>query len=177
VRKLDDVGSAVQQLGVLLNTRPAADKAAAAYRKRLGALREQYNGRPPLNVFYQVEVNPMFTLNDSSPISEAIRLCGGVNIFSGARKLAGPVNVESVLAAAPDVIVFGKQDMAVKIREFWKKWPLVRAVAHKQLYEIDASTLTRQSPKVLDGVQELCTVLEKVRPVYIDLPKPGAKAN
>ena len=177
VRKLDDVGNAVQQLGGLLNTRPAADKAATAYRKRLAVLREQYHGRAPLKVFYQVEVNPMFTLNDSSPISEAIRLCGGVNIFSGARKLAGPVNVESVLAAAPDVIVFGKQDMAVKIRAFWKKWPLVRAVAHKQLYEIDASTLTRQSPRVLDGVEELCKVLDTARPVYLDLPKADAKAN
>ncbi|AXQ27427.1 cobalamin-binding protein [Solimonas sp. K1W22B-7] len=175
VRKLDDIGAAVQQLGVVLGTRPAADKAAAAYRKRLAALREEYRGRVPLKVFYQVEVSPMFTLNDRSPISEAITLCGGVNVFSGARQLAGPVNVESVLAASPDVIVFGRQDMATKIRDFWKKWPLVRAVAHKQLYEVNASTLTRQSPRVLDGVEELCKVLDTARPVY--LPKQEMDAN
>lgn len=174
VRKLDDIGAAVQQLGVLLGTRPKADAAAAAYRKRLAALRETYRGRVPLKVFYQVEVNPMFTINQNSPISEAISLCGGVNIFSGQRRLSGPVNVESVLALSPDVIVFGRQDMSDEIRAFWKRWPLVRAVAHKQLHEIDASTLTRQSPKVLEGVEELCKVLDRVRPVYMDLPKPAA---
>lgn len=167
VRKLDDVGRAVLDLGTLLERRPAAEAAAAAYRERLAALRERYRGRAPLKVFYQLEVQPMFTLSRRSPVSEAITLCGGVNVFADLPQLSAPVGVESVLAASPDVIVFSRQDMTVEIRKFWQRWPLVRAVAHRQLYEVDAATLTRQSPRVLDGVEELCKVLEQARPVYL----------
>lgn len=166
VRKLDDVAAALTGLGALVDRRAEAARAAADYRARLAALRERYRGRPPLRVFYQIEVEPMFTISRRSPIHEAIGLCGGVNVFAGLPQLAAPVSTEAVLAAGPDVIVFGRQDMSDEIRRFWQRWPLVRAVAHDQLYAVDANTLARQSPRVLDGVEELCRVLERARAVY-----------
>ncbi|HSW13252.1 MAG TPA: cobalamin-binding protein [Solimonas sp.] len=167
VRKLDDIGRAIVELGGLLGSRPAAEQSATTYRQRLDAIRLRFRGRAPLRVFYQLEVQPMFTLSQRSPVSESIALCGGANVFAALPQLSAPVGVEAVLAASPDVIVFGRQDMTAEIRGFWKKWPLVRAVAHGQLYEVDASTLTRQSPRVLDGIEELCQAMDSARRVYL----------
>jgi len=170
VRRLDDVARSISELGALLGRRPVAEQAAAAYRQRLAGLRERYRGRAPLRVFFQLELQPMFTLGARSPVSEAISLCGGVNVFAQLPQLSAPVGMEAVLAAGPEVIVFGRQEKTAEIRAFWKRWPLVRAVAHHQLYEIDSATLTRQSPRVLDGIEELCGVLDRARPVYLQPP-------
>lgn len=167
VRRLDDVATALIGIGALVDRRAQAAQAAARYRERLAALRERYRGRAPLRVFYQIEVEPMFTISRRSPIHEAITLCGGVNVFANLAQLSAPVGTEAVLAASPEVIVFGRQDMAAEIRKFWQRWPLVRAVAHGQLYAVDANTLARQSPRVLDGVEELCKTLDRARSVYL----------
>jgi iron complex transport system substrate-binding protein len=167
VRRLDDVATAMIQIGAWLDHGVQAQAAAAGYRSRLAQLREQYRGRAPLRVFYEIEVEPMFTISRRSPIDEAITLCGGVNVFADLPQLSAPVGTEAVLAASPDVIIFSREDMTRQIRSFWKRWPLVRAVAHGQLYEIEASTLARQSPRVLEGVEQLCRTLERARAVYL----------
>lgn len=163
VTTLDDVGSALLDIGGLLSREDAACAVEARYRERLTQLRERYAGRAALRVLYQIEVQPMFSVNRQSPISEAIQLCGGVNVFADMPMLSAPVSTEAVLAARPDVIVYGRQDMAAAIRAFWARWPQLRAVHQGQLYAIDADRLTRQSPRVLEGVAELCETLEIAR--------------
>lgn len=172
VNTLDDVGAALLDVGGLLSREDAACAAEARYRGRLLQLRERYAGRPALRVFYQIEVQPMFTVNRQSPISEAIELCGGVNAFADMPMLSAPVSTEAVLAARPDVIVHGRQDMAAAIRAYWARWPQLRAVRERQLYAIDADLLTRQSPRLLDGVAELCETLETAR--RRQAPRPGS---
>lgn len=163
VNTLEDVGAALLDIGGQLSREDAACAAEARYRGRLLQLRERYAGRPELRVFYQIEVQPMFSVNRQSPISEAIELCGGVNVLADMPMLSAPVSTEAVLAARPDVIVYGRQDMAAAIRAFWARWPQLRAVHQGQLYAIDADRLTRQSPRVLEGVAELCETLEVAR--------------
>ena len=163
VTTLDDVGSALLDIGGLLSREDAACAVEARYRERLTQLRERYAGRAALRVLYQIEVQPMFSVNRQSPISEAIQLCGGVNVFADMPMLSAPVSTEAVLAARPDVIVYGRQDMAAAIRAFWARWPQLRAVHQGQLHAIDADRLTRQSPRVLQGVAELCETLEIAR--------------
>lgn len=163
VRTLGEVADRLVELGALLGTREAAALAAQGYRERLAALRARYQGRAPLRVLYQIEVEPIYTINHDSPISEAIEICGGVNVFAGLPQLSGPISKEAVLAADPDVVVFGQQDYVGPIRAFWAQWPHTRAQRHKNLYAVDASLLARQGPRLLDGVQQLCEALETAR--------------
>jgi iron complex transport system substrate-binding protein len=172
VNTLDDVGAALLDIGGLLSREDAACAAEARYRERLAQLRERYARRLALRVLYQIEAQPMFTVNRQSPISEAIELCGGLNVFADMPLLSAPVSTEAVLAARPDVIIYGRQDMAAAIRAFWSRWPQLRAIRERQLYAIDADLLTRQSPRVLDGVSELCETLETAR--RRQAPKPGS---
>lgn len=163
IRKLHDIGAALVRIGDLAGTVVNARLAVKLYYRRLDQLRNTYWKRPRLRVMYQIESNPVYTVNDQSPISEALKLCGGDNIFANLGPLAPAVSAEAVLAANPEVVVFGRQDDVVGIRQFWARWPQARAQRRGTLYEVDADLLARQSPRMLDGIEQLCGVLDLAR--------------
>lgn len=163
VRSLEDVGLALLRVGALLSTEDAACAAEQTFRKRIDALRARYANATPIDVLYQLEPEPVFTINRESPISEALALCGARNIFGHHAKLAGPVGRESVLAADPGAIVFGRQDDVEGIRAGWLRFPGLRAVRSNNLIAVDADTLARATPRMAEGVETLCKALDEAR--------------
>lgn len=163
VRGLDDVGRALLRIGSLLGTIDAARTAEAEYRRRIDALRARYAKATPLRVFYQIDADPMFTVNRESPISEAIALCGGVNLFADLPRLAGSVGREAVLGLDPDAIVFGRQDDAAAILAAWRRLPDLRAVSGGNLIAVDADRLARATPRMAEGIAGLCSALDEAR--------------
>jgi len=163
VQTLEEVAQALRRVGGWLGTRDAAERAAQEYLGRLDALRRAHARAAPLRVMYQMEVQPAFTVNRDSPISQAIALCGGQNVFAGLPRLSAPVGREAVIAADPEAIVFGRQENAAAIREFWARHPHVAAARRGALYAVDASLLARSTPRLVQGVEELCAALSDAR--------------
>ncbi|MGH8506781.1 MAG: cobalamin-binding protein [Stenotrophobium sp.] len=163
VRGLDGVADALEQLGALLDTAPVADKAAADYRRHLQALRDRYRNAEKLRVMYQVEASPAFTVSRRSTISDVITLCGGINVFADLPQIAAPVNKESVIAANPDVVIFGRKDDDRAVREYWRSVSQATAEKNHNLYAVDDDLLTRSTPRLLDGAEQVCAALDKAR--------------
>jgi iron complex transport system substrate-binding protein len=162
VQRLDDIARAIERLGVLLGSAAAAATTARDVRTRLEALRSRHRDARPLKVFYEIQVQPLFTVNADSPISEAISLCGGANVFADLGMLAGAVSLEAVFAANPDVIVYARHDEPAT-RAFWRGHAQLRAVAAGNLYAIDADLLARATPRMLDGIEQLCAAMDRAR--------------
>jgi iron complex transport system substrate-binding protein len=162
VRQLDDIGTAIEQLGRWLGTSSPARAAANGVRERLKALRARYRDATPLRVFYEIQVQPLYTINADSPISEALALCGGVNVFAGLPALATTVSLEAVFAARPDVVIYAQQDDR-STREFWRDHDELPAVAAGRLYAVNADLLARATPRMLDGIEQLCSTLDRAR--------------
>ncbi|MBS0553416.1 MAG: cobalamin-binding protein, partial [Proteobacteria bacterium] len=101
-RSLEAVAQSLEQFGRLAATEAAANAAAAGFRQRQSALAARYRERPPVRLFYQIWNAPLMTINDEQVISDAIRLCGGVNVFGGLKQLAPRISTEAVLAANPE---------------------------------------------------------------------------
>jgi iron complex transport system substrate-binding protein len=173
VGRIDDVAAALLDLGERLGTAAAARQAAAAFRDRLARLAAAYAGRPPLRAMYQIETDPVFSVNRDSPISEALALCGAVNVFADLPQIAAPVGREALLAARPQVVVFGIQDDAAAIRALWAGWPPPRPA----LVAVDASLLARPSPRMLDGVEDLCRQLDVLRDQMTSPPASRASTR
>ncbi|MDB5972062.1 MAG: Iron complex transport system substrate-binding protein [Hydrocarboniphaga sp.] len=164
IHKLVDIESALLTIGTQLGSATTAQAEAMRFHQRIDALGKQYRSASKLRVFYQIEADPIFTINRDSPISEAISLCGGENIFADLPLLAGALGREAVLARDPDVVVWGRQDAASdKIRAFWQRWPDAHATRRGNLYAVDADTLARATPRMADGITELCGVLDEAR--------------
>ncbi|WP_245586207.1 ABC transporter substrate-binding protein [Solimonas soli] len=170
---LDAIASALERLGTELGHAAQGRASAAAYRQRLAALRAQYRGRPRLRAFYQLESGPVYTVNGRSPISAALDLCGADNVFSALPTLSAVVSDEAVLAADPQVVVYAADEDARGMAAYWRRLGSAAAADPRRRVAIDANLLTRQSPRVLDGIAGLCAGLDRVR-ACMATPSPAA---
>lgn len=159
-RRLDDIATGLLTLGKLAGTETVAAAAAAAFRAQITKLRTDYRDRPPLRVFIQIDDAPLFTVGGSHMISEIVELCGGSNVFSDADALALPVDLESVLVRAPQVILSTDDGDPV---EYWARFTGLAAVASGSVYRAPADLLARPSPRISAGAAEVCARLDDVR--------------
>jgi len=162
-RRLEDIPETIRKLGKLAATRAMAFEQADLYEQRLDDLRSRYAQQSEVSVFYQVWKNPLMTINGEHLVSDVMKSCGGRNVFAALPVLAPQVDVEAVLVANPDVIVAGADAGDNSQLESWRRWPELSAVKHNRLYAIQRELLVRQSPRILDGMERLCEILEEVR--------------
>jgi iron complex transport system substrate-binding protein len=162
--RIEDIAGELERIGLLAGTGAAADAAARAFRERYALLAARYSRRPPVAVFYQIWKQPLMTVNGKQIISDAIRLCGGRNVFAQLPILAPTVTVESVIAADPEVIVAsGMGDARPEWLDDWRRWTTLTAVARDNLYFVPPDLLQRHTPRILDGAEKLCVHLEAAR--------------
>lgn len=163
--RLEDVADGMRRLGVLTGTSATAQAAAADYQRGLATLRSTYSSRSPVRVFYQVWHEPLLTVNDRHLVSDAIRLCGGVNVFGSLPALVPTISVEAVLAARPDLIATTER-MGTQSADGLDRW---RALKHfepgakERFVIVHPDLISRQTPRILQGTQRLCEGFDRVR--------------
>ena len=162
--RIEDIAGELELVGKLAGVEASANKAAAAFRERYANLVARFSKRPPVDVFYQVWKQPLMTVNGNQIISDAIRLCGGRNVFAQLPVLAPTVTVEAVIAANPEAILAsGMGDSRPEWLDDWKRWKTLTAVARDNLYFVPPELIQRHTPRILEGTEILCTHLEKTR--------------
>jgi iron complex transport system substrate-binding protein len=162
--RLDDIGAALLEFGRLAGTEAKAAEAARSYRAELAQLRERYATRPRLKVFYQVWDRPLYTLSGGHVVNEVLSLCGGNNVFAGLSTLAPEIDKEAVLVSDPDVILVAATgtEGARQVLE-WSQYPSLRAVQSHHVFTVDPSLVGRMAPRILQGVREVCGLLDTAR--------------
>jgi iron complex transport system substrate-binding protein len=161
---MEDIAGQLERFGRLAGSEAVGDAAAAQFRQRLERLRRTYAGKPPVRVFYQIWINPLMTVGGPQIISDAIRLCGGENVFSQLPQMAPTVSVEAVLTTDPEAIVAtGMGDARPDWLDDWNKWPRMTAVKRGNLFHINPDFMQRHTPRILDGAEQLCADLEVAR--------------
>jgi len=160
-RRLSDIPRTLRAFGQLLGTGEAAEQQAIAFEQQLAALDKPAAAARAVSVFFEVWQQPLMTINGAHLVSDILSACGGRNVFASLSPLAGPVSVESVLAADPEVIIAAgvPQDALAS----WSRTPSLRAVRSRQIYRIDSDLITRPTPRILEGMRQVCDWLEAAR--------------
>jgi iron complex transport system substrate-binding protein len=162
--RLDDIAATLREFGRLAGTESTAEAAARRYQGELAELRSQYAGRPRLKVFYQVWDRPLYTLSGGQVVSEVMSLCGGDNAFAELAALAPAIDKEAVLARDPDVILIAATGAeGERQTRQWRQFPNLKAVRARHIYTVDPSLTGRMAPRILQGVREVCRLLDKAR--------------
>jgi len=164
-RTLDDPARHLELLGALTGHAASAARAAAEYRAALAALRLRYADARPVRAFYQVNEQPLYTVNGRAPLGQLIALCGGVNPFAGLPVLAPVVSEEAVIAADPEVVLTadGEGGSVASLRARWARWPALAATRRDAFVALDAGLVTRPGPRLPAAALALCTALDRVR--------------
>ncbi|MBC7490621.1 MAG: cobalamin-binding protein [Glaciimonas sp.] len=161
--KLRNIPDTIVRLGQLLGTTSEAEKTASALSQKVDVLAAKYQQRSRVRVFYQVWSRPLYALNGSQIISDAMHICGGENIFAHLPATAPVVNIEAVLGENPEVMVNGQHKDDKSDLEFWRSYPGLLAVHRNNLFGIDADLMNRAGPRLIDGTAILCEKLELAR--------------
>lgn len=162
--RIDDIAGTLERFARLAGVQDGAAPVVAGFRARLDGLRARYSGRPRVRTFYQIWKQPLMTVGAPQIISDAIRLCGGENVFGQLATMAPTVTVEGVIATNPEVIVAsGMGDSRPEWLDDWKRWTSVTAVARDNLFFVPPELIQRHTPRLLDGAELLCRHLETAR--------------
>lgn len=162
--KMADIPGVLERLGMLTGHETEAKAAAQKFRQRTLLLEQQYARRRPVRLFYQVWDRPLMTINGQQIISDAMRICGAVNVFADLPAIAPTVDDEAVLVANPEIIVTsGEPGMKTDGLERWQHWPRLAATRNQQLVILSRDLLNRKGPRFIDGAEALCKAVDKVR--------------
>src|SRR5688572_13517672 len=89
--------STIRNLGVLLDSKAAADSLANAITGGLDSVRAAVRNRVPVRVAYLVSVAPPTVVGPHTFIDELIAIAGGINVFADIGQLYPEVNIEELV--------------------------------------------------------------------------------
>ena len=157
-RSLDEIAEALRLLGERLGSSAAAKDAAEAFMADL-AERPPAPGERLLPAFYQVSARPLYTLGGRHIINEVLGRCGARNVFDDLDTEAAAVDFEAVLARRPLLIIAadepGQADRLARWRSSRSSLP-----DQARLIEVNPDTLIRPTPRIIEGLDELCAAIQ-----------------
>jgi iron complex transport system substrate-binding protein len=172
-RRLDAVARALERVGALLGHPAEGEARATALRRALAQQRAAHAAAPTVSVLFQAWADPVMTLSDRHLVGEVIRLCGGRNVFGALPPLVPRVSAEAVLAADPEAMVSAGDSSAPSARwrrdpddpafAGWKRFAKLTAVRRGWLFTIPGDHISRQGPRIAEGVHAMCEALDEVR--------------
>lgn len=161
---LEDIARSLRMLGTATGTSEQANRLADEFIKNLTTVRERYKTKTPVSVFYQVWNEPLYTISGNHIISDAIRTCGGINVFSDEQAVAPRVGIEAVIERNPDAIIAsGMGESRPEWLEDWRQWPTLNAVRNDFLFHVNPDHLQRHTTRQSLAIEKICTYLDQVR--------------
>ncbi|MFL6661974.1 MAG: cobalamin-binding protein [Rhizobacter sp.] len=172
-RRIDDVPRTLARMGLLLGHAAEGEARAATLRAELAALGRRHAAASPVSVFFQVWSQPLMTLNGDHLTSDVLAQCGGRNVFAALPALAPQVSLESVIAADPeDIFTTGdvppagprwRRDTGREALAIWRSFPKLTAVRRGWMFIVPGDLVTRQGPRIVEGVKAVCEALDELR--------------
>ena len=161
-KRLSDIPASVRRLGVLAGTQAVAVPAAAALDRKLAAIDTRRPQGEPMRVFYMIWAEPLYTIGSRHIISDAIRRCGGRNIFDDIDFPAPVVEFEVIVKRNPDLILMSAPPITARDwRERWQRFTTIHAVATRQVLTYPDVRLDRMGPSAIDAVSGLCEIMQQ----------------
>jgi len=164
VTRLAQMPVSLRGLGKLAGTEAVANRKADELEAELAALDRKFRNRNPVRVLYQIWDRPIYTIGGKHVITDALTLCGAVNVFADLDTAAPAVTREAAVLRNPQLILASAPPGAADewLAE-WRKFPALAAVRAGQLVNRVDPRIDRMGPSVIEATGELCKVIDDSR--------------
>jgi len=164
VTRLAQMPESLRRLGELAGTESVANRKADELATELAALDKRYRNRAKVSVLYQIWDRPIYTIGGRHVITDALDLCGAVNVFADLATAAPAVTREAAVLRNPELILASAPPGAADewLAE-WRKFPALTAVRDGQLVSYADARIDRMGPSVIAATGHLCAVIDKAR--------------
>jgi iron complex transport system substrate-binding protein len=169
IQSVEGLIESTGRLGQLTGAQEAAGRLQGEWRARVARVRARVDSsqvRPRVMWGYFGE--PVYTAGAGTLIDDLIRVAGGINVGSQAPGAWPPVDLETILSWAPEVLLAAAMadDQSVekelaRLREL-EGWNQVPAVRQGRVYQLNPDWLTRPGPRALLALEQLAGLLHPV---------------
>jgi iron complex transport system substrate-binding protein len=164
VNRLSDLGASLRRLGLLAGTEAAARLSASQLEAQLAQLRTQYSKRAPVRALLETWNQPLYTVGGQQLMSDALGVCGAVNVFGDLPQLSPAVQTEAVITRDPDLIIAAAPPGAgAQWLHAWRQFPSLKAVRTGNLLDFQDQALSRLGPSVVGATAGLCARIDAAR--------------
>ena len=161
IERMNDVPRALRNIGLLVNTSPISERAAADFEQRIETLRAAYMAKSKVSVFFEISREPLMSVNRDHAISEIVRLCGGENAFADMTPLVFVAPLEVLFSKQPDAVIYTSSDAREKMPS--PRYRGLKASDAKRIYRIPADPILRTGPRMAEGAANVCASLDQAR--------------
>ncbi|MCY7387696.1 MAG: helical backbone metal receptor [Burkholderiales bacterium] len=169
IRWLADVPRALRTIGKLTG-RPNIDntpeRVSVTFESKLQMLQMANKDKAPVRVFFEISQMPLMTINGQHFISETIKLCGGVNVFSDVAQVVLEPSREALLQRGADVIL-RPASIHNDVARDKALYSGLAAYGSNRVYAVNADWILRPGPRVLLAAGEICKALDLRGPVWL----------
>lgn len=163
-RSIEGVAKEILKLGQLTGRIEQSKKVAEAFTVKLNAIKATQQNKTTLTGFYQLWPEPMMTVSKNTWINQLIETCQVTNVFADSDTDYPQVSIENVIVTKPQIIIIPNEKSKRVIPTVnWQQWPEVPAVKYEQFISVNADLLHRFSPRMLDGLAQMCDKIEVSR--------------
>lgn len=146
--------ASIEQLGVRVGRAAQARARVDAIRRAFAAAEQASRGRPPVRAVLVLQRDPLFVVGSGSYLDEMLRVAGARNLAAEFREPYPRLDVEWLIAAAPDLILDASDDPQPAL-EHWRRWPSLPAVASGRVVPLEAPLVTLPGPHLDRAVEIL----------------------
>lgn len=165
VESIDELFSAIAQIGVAADCNTAAEQLAANVEEELGRIKAIVSSAEKVKVLWVIQTEPVRVAGVNTFINEITELAGGQNAIAPTVDQYPSIGTEEIISCGAEVIIqsaMGTEEIAGQQKaaeEFWSKFPNLPAVKNKRIYVIDADTVLRLGPRLPEGVKTITRLL------------------
>ncbi|EGI72307.1 vitamin B12 ABC transporter, B12-binding component BtuF [Pseudoalteromonas distincta] len=141
-----------------------SQQAANAFTQKLNGIVKSQQDKKNITGFYQLWAEPMMTVSKNTWISQLIETCHVSNVFAQSTTDYPQISIENVIVTKPQVIIIpDEKSKTPQPVVYWQKWPEVPAVKNDQFISVNADLLHRFTPRMLDGLADMCDKIDTSR--------------
>jgi iron complex transport system substrate-binding protein len=167
---LDNLMATIRRLGPVVGRAAEADRVAERLQARFDKIRERAAGkrRPRTLLVFSREPGALRAIDASGGVgflADIVSLAGGDNVFGAERRESIRVGTESILAAAPEVIIdlhYGRRlspDEIDRERSAWAILSAVPAVRNGRVAELVGDEFVVPGPRLADAAEAIAGVI------------------
>ncbi|URQ98182.1 cobalamin-binding protein [Pseudoalteromonas sp. SCSIO 43095] len=156
-RFIEGVASEILKLGQLTGHIEQSKQVAETFTAKLNAIKVTQKDKTTLTGFYQLWPEPMMTVSKNTWINQLIETCQVTNVFANSDTDYPQISIENVIVTKPQVIIIpDEKSKRVMPTVNWQQWPEIPAVKYEQFISVNADLLHRFTPRMLDGLAQMC---------------------
>ncbi len=170
-----DIANEVRHFAKLTGHSEQGEQVAKAFELELAQITKVYKDKTEITGFYELWSRPLTTVAKGSWPQQFMNICKVKNPFKQVLTAYPQISIEQVLPASVQLII---QPLSVNQKERegfnWHDWPIIPAVANKQIIQPDADAMHRMTLRSLAALKDLCQAIDNTR-VQLLAKAPGAK--